>query len=457
MQPQKVDDFMAWVSTWTTGTHPPLFAYLAFDRGYDLQLIKGALYLNRVKHESPVPAEMAIGNVRVGLRTLDGGKDGLLDFCAELATGVFKIGEKRVTMLGGPDRRMLDDIVVDAPIQTTDTDQARIVVSRLLGAPHGQNVGAQFSWLLRGGDPPFDSIDDLANAYSLGQVSDVSTVEVLALMAVFVDARSTVSGEAANIVVKVLDGFDPAAVRVGYRALSAKGVSRRGSFSSECFVWSRENDGYVGRLSFEVNRAAVVQAYATYSGLTQQQWWFHDPEGTFNPRRVTYETYDPGLTKLQEWLHPDGQNKKRARQYEIGISVLGWLLGCGSVHLDRDLGLSEGPDVLLTSAEGQILVECTTGAFGTDKLAKLLDRRRTIRERLLASGNFGTPVQCIIVSTVAESDATVERQAAVQHGVVFIGRESLDALVMRTARMPDTGQLFRELLAAIKTGGAVQG
>ena len=454
MQPQKVDEFMAWVATWATEAHPPLFAYVAVERGSEWVLIKGMLYLNLAENKTSVPAETLIGSIRVGFHTVEGGKSGLLDFCGQLVSGAFMIGDQHVTMVGDSDSS-LDDIVVDAPVQTTDTEQARIAVSKLIGASHGQNLGAQFSWLLRGGDPPFDSVEDLANGYSLGHVTDISTIDVVALMAAFVDARSTVSGKHADLVVKVLDGFDPGAVRVGYRTFSSKGVSGRGSFSSNRFAWSREQDGHLGRLSFEVNPAAVVQAYATYSDRTQQQWWFQDPQGTFNPRRVTYETYDLGLTKLQEWLHPEERKKGRATEYEMGIAVLGWLLGCSSVHLDRNRGLSDGPDVLLTSAEGLILVECTTGAFGTDKLAELIDRRRMLRQRLLASGHFGTPVQCIIASTVAEADATVERQAAAQHGVVFIGRESVEGLVIRTTRMPDTAQLFRELLAAIKVGATI--
>jgi len=448
MQPKKVDDFMMWVSTWATEAHPPLFAYLAVVRNDEWVLIKGMLYLNLVSKIASVPDEAVIGDVRAGFYTIDGGKDGLLDFCGQLVEGKFTIGDHGVIMVGPGGT--LQDIVVDAPTQSTGTDQTRNVVSTLLGAMHGQNLGAQFSWLLRAGDPPFDSMEDLASAYSLGPITDVSTIDVVALIAAFVDARSVVSDTQANIAVKVLNGFDPTAVRVGYRTFSAKGVSKRGCLASDQFDWSEEQDGQIGRASFEVNQAAVVQAYATYSGRTQQQWWFQDPKGTFNPRRVVYETHDPGLTKLKEWLHPEERRKGRSTDYEIGISVLGWLLGCSSLHLDRTRGLSDGPDVLLTSPEGLVLVECTTGSFGTDKLAELIDRRRIARQRLLASGHFGTPVQCIIASTVAESEATVERQAAIQHGVVFIGRESVDKLVERTVQVPNTAQLFRELLGAIK-------
>ena len=443
MTPQKVDEFMQWVATWSAGAHPPLFCYLTTERDGQWALIKGVLYLNLVNYASQVPAEFSVGDIRAGYVFLDGETDGLLEFCGDLVKGSFLIKGKAVAMTGRTDGS-IEAIEVDAPSNTSGEEAARNSIRRLQGALHTRPLDAQLSWLLRSASVPFDSLQDLAGAYSLGQVGPTATVDVVALLAAHIDSRSVVSGVRAELVVKVLKGFHPDQFRAGYRVVSANNPHRRGVFHTEDFTWIIEGEDHVGKLTFDVPQGAVVQAFATYADKTQQQWWFEDKERGSNPRRIAYEAQDPKLEKLRVWLiHED---RKKATDFELGICTLAWLLGFAAIHLDRTKGLSDGPDVLVSAPEGLILIECTTGGFGSEKLSKLRRRKQRIRRQLIESGQRQVFIRAAIATSLLETETMTERDEAARQGVLFFGRESIESLLERTSTPPNTARLFQELL-----------
>lgn len=443
MTAQKVDEFMEWVATWSAGAHPPLFCYLATERDGQWALIKGVLYLNLVNYVSQVPAEFSVGDIRAGHVFIEGGTDALLDFCAELVRGSFVINGNHVSMTGRADGS-IDSIEVDAPLNTTGEDAVRNSISRLHGAHHMRPLEAQLSWLLRSAEVPFDSLQDLAGAYSLGQVGPAATIDVVALLAAHVDSRSVVSGVRAELVVKVLKGFLPDQFRAGYRVVSANNPPRRGVFQCKDFAWTTEGEDHIGKLTFDVPQGAVVQAFATYADKTQQQWWFEDKERGANPLRIAYEAHDPKLDKLRGWLaHED---RKKATDFELGICTLAWLLGLSPIHLDRTKGLGDAPDVLISAPEGLILIECTIGGFGSEKLSKLRKRKQRIRRQLIEGGQHQVLIRAAIATSLLESETMTERDEAARQGVLYFGRESLERLLERTASPPNTARLFQELL-----------
>lgn len=439
----QVDDFMSWVSNWASAEHPPVFSYLAIEHEGALILIKGMLYLNMVKPNFAVPTCLKVDKIRVGYMLLDGEPSGLLDFCAQVLTGAFVIGTEHVSMVSATDMR-LSAVVVNAVDDTLISNATRPAVSRLVGASHNQNLGSPFAWSLRSGELPFDSLDDLVGAYSLGKISELSTVEVVALQAVQMDGQSTINGDKATFVVKVWAGFDHTRVRIGYRIFPAGGVPTRGSFPATSIEWTPDAEGHLGRVTISVERGSVAHSYAIYDSRAQHQWWFWDPVRSQNPRRSIFQAYDDDLEKLKTWLSAAGKNK--GRDFEVGMTTLGWLLGFNSLHLDGNSGISDAPDVVLSCDRGVILVECTTGAFGTDKVGKLLDRRRIVRRQLTESGQSHLAVECLVASSVLEQDAAIERKTTAEHGVGFVGRETINALLTRTLRIPDPNQLFEELV-----------
>lgn len=441
MTAQKVDEFMEWVATWSAGAHPPLFCYLATERDGQWALIKGVLYLNLVNQVPLGSPSFSVGDIRAGYFFLDRDPGALADFCGDLVTGAFNIKETHVSMTGRTDG-CVDHIDVDVPLE--ERGNIQVSVSRLVGAHHGRKLGSPLSWLLRSAEAPFDDLEDLGRSYFLGSVGDAATIEVRALHAAFVDGRSTVHGTTADLVVKVLRGFDPALLRVGYRVLSAKvdEPPQRGTYGPDRFNWSLEEGDHKGAFSFEVGHGAVVQAFATYAGKTQQHWTFLDLEESQNPRRIAYETYDPNLKLILSWMAP---SSRKAEEFEFAIRTVGWMLGFDGLHLDRNRKLGDGPDVLFSCPEGLIMVECTIGAFGSDKLAKLIGRRDHLLRRLQEKGRPDVQVFAVVATTRFESELTIVKEEAARHGIALLGQEPIAALAQRTYALPNTAQLVQEV------------
>lgn len=446
IQVDRVDAFMAWIDNWSSATHPPIFSYFAVEHEGDLALVKGALHLNVVKPNFPEHRSVINDRVHAGAVEIAGGREGLLAFCSDLLTGAFMLESERVIMIA-PSERSLTDIVVNVVDDSLPNPLSRPALCKLVGAFHGMQLGPSMTWALRASKVPFDSVDDLAGYFSLGKINDISTIDVIAHQAVWIDDRSVVEGSEAQLTVRVMAGFDWRRARVGYRVISPKGPIVRGNVACTEFEWQEDEGGWLGQFKLAVRPGDNVQAYAVYDDRAQHQWIFGDPTRSQNPRRALLGPRDDRLSKLQMWL--DGEGKDPAGDFEAGIAMLGWLLGFSSLWLDRKRGSSETPDVLLACERGFILVECTTAGFGPDKLAKLKSRRGRVRERLRASGQDGLPVLCIVASTVAEADATVEIAACREHQVGFVPREVIAALVLRSTWFPDANALFDEFAAGI--------
>jgi hypothetical protein len=64
------------------------------------------------------------------------------------------------------------------------------------------------------------------------------------------------------------------------------------------------DDGAVqlGSYVWTVPVGAVLQCFVSYDGVAQSHYWVADPKIIPNPRRVAYETFDPGLVALKELI-----------------------------------------------------------------------------------------------------------------------------------------------------------
>lgn len=441
-QVDHIDAFMTWINNWASTSHRPIFSYFAVKSEGGLVLIKGVLHLNLVKPKLPEHHSVVNDRVHAGYIEINGSREGLLTFCTNLLTGAFMLGSEHVVMVA-PAERSVNSIVVNAVDDSLTNALSRPAVCKLEGAHHLVQLGPTMAWSLRASDVPFDSVDDLASYFSLGRINDVSTVDVVAYQAVMIDAESLVEGSEARLSLRVLAGFDWRRARAGYRVISSTGVTSRGSLDCHDFHWINSEGGWLGRHKRMVQPGDNVQAYAIYDDRAQHQWTFGDPTRSQNPRRALLELHDEQLTKLRKWL--DGTGRDCANDFEAGVSILGWLLGFSSLWLDRKRGASEAPDVLLACDRGFILLECTTAGFGPDKLAKLKDRRSRTREKLKASGHGALPVLCLVATTVAQADASVELAACKDHRVGFASREVIVSLVDRSAWYPNANALFDEL------------
>jgi hypothetical protein len=442
---------MAWVDAAAGEAGRSFFSYLIVREDDGVALVKAALIMNSVGDLFPYCARsLTFEKFTAGYLEIQGGKEAVLTFVSNLLTGAIEVDGHKVSMVQGPGYA-LTAIKMDDPEGTLPNSAARQSRSTLIGAMHGQSLGPAIDWLLRSASPPYDSLQDLCNDYRLGKLSSNSVVDVLAFHTVWIDQRSQIQEGHLRLYVALMKGLDKGLCTVGYRVLGTDRIIRRGSFSPCQFVWEEEEDLWIGTLSTPQDAGNVVQCFATYNGRAQHQGWVIDKSRPQNPRRAIYVMQDEGLQRLEGWLIPaPGQKGSKQHEFEFAVQALGWMLGFGTQHLDRTFGNPKAPDGIFACDAGVVVVECTTGSFGPEKLSKLLTRRNDVREQLTASGHHGIPVECAIVAPLTAQELEIGRRAAAEFGVGFIAKDSLAALLLRTYRLPDANLLFHELQQSIR-------
>lgn len=444
--PSAVDQFMAWVNSSAGNVGRCFFSYLIFQDASGVALIKGALTINSMGDLYPdCRPSLLFGSFTAGYIEIEGGKEAIIDFCASLVAGAIEIADHKVQLIAGSSYA-LSEIKIDDPEGMLPGDPARQPRCKLVGALHQAPLGPATDWLLRAADPPYVSLQDVCMDYGLGSVSPEAVVDVVALQVLWTDRRSDIRDGQLQLIIALMKGLDRGLCTVGHRLIGADRVIRRGVFASSQFVWTEEGDLWIGTCTAPMRPGDVIQCFATYDGRAQHQAVIIDRMHPQNPRRAIYEIHDADLHRLRGWLAPPtGHQSAKQHEFEFGVQTLGWLLGFGAQHLDRRFGNSEAPDGIFVCDAGVIVVECTIGPFGPDKLSKLLKRRNDVREQLAASGHSEITVQCIVAAPLTLQESAVERRSAAEYQVDFVARDSIIELLDRTYRLPDANQLFNEI------------
>jgi hypothetical protein len=450
VSPAAIDAFMEWVDAAAANAGRSFFSYLIVRENEGVALIKGVLIMNSVGDLFPYrPRSLIFGKYTAGYLEIQGGKDAVLTFVSNLLIGAIGVDEHKISMVQGPGYA-LTALRIDNPEGALLNSQARQSRSTLIGAMHGQSLGPAIDWLLRSASPPYDSLQDLCNDYRLGRLSSNSVVDVLAFHMTWIDQRSQIQAGQLLLNIALMNGLDKDLCTVGYRVLGTDRIFRRGSFSSPQFMWKKEDDLWIGTLSTSQKAGDVVQCFATYDGRAQHQAWGIDKKKPQNPRRAIYVMDDERLERLEAWLAPKpGQKGPKQHEFEFAVQALGWMLGFSAQHLDRQFGNPKAPDGIFVCDTGIVVVECTIGPFGPEKLSKLLARRNDFREQLTTIGHHGIPVECAIIAPLTAQELEIGRRAAIEFGIGFIAKDSLAILLLRTYRLPDANQLFQELQQAI--------
>ncbi len=142
-------------------------------------------------------------------------------------------------------------------------------------------------------------------------------------------------------------------------------------------------------------------------------------------RAAAFEHLDPGFRRLAEWLAGGGRGGRTLEQ------AFAWLLhvaGFSAAHVGTGLP-SDAPDVVAFDGEQRMLVcECTQEAVTPEKLAKLVDRARSLQ---LAASTDTHPVSTVAVAvTAAEmSEAEIAALAPRDVSVALLTRTDLSKLV----------------------------
>lgn len=323
--------------------------------------------------------------------------------------------------------------------------QNRIAVLRIRGDDEGFPVNhAPLDWELKAADPPYDGLSELCQDFGLGTLIDpVCLFEAIANDVVTMDFSCKVVGVSIELGVFVAPGLDTEKVSIGYRLFDKGQVVSRKAVSGVQLSWAATELGQRGSAVIKVPPAAVLHCYARYNGVTHQHRWFNDPTVAQNPRRATYERFDPDLELLRDMCVP---KDKYARDLESAVAWILWMLGFSVLHLGMTKRLQDGPDLVATTpAEHYLVVECTTGQIkGESKLERLVARAAAVRERLEKSNNRHLKVLPIMVTSMTRAEVAASEQAARGHNVVVLAREDIFAALDRTLVLPRPDEIYAE-------------
>lgn len=318
---------------------------------------------------------------------------------------------------------------------------SRLEVLMISGAQrHGYIQQPQFDWELKAAALPFDSLGELLTAYSLGPYKgDFAHLEVIATNVAEMDFNSQVQGTVANPAIFLANALNRQECHLGYRVQLHGQVKDRGTISGKDMAWEPGEHFWRGVGTLDIPSGAVLQCFAVYSGAAQHQSWLGDPSLSQNPRRAALEELDDKLTVLRDFLFEESKPRREARDFEIGVTWLLWMLGFNVVHVGAAPRLSDATDLLATTPKGHmLLVECTIGHLKAEsKLAKLVERAQTIRKRLDASGNHHIRLLPVIATALGREEVKADLDQAQQLGVVVATREDIQSGVNRTIVVQD--------------------
>ena len=304
---------------------------------------------------------------------------------------------------------------------------------------------APLDWNLKAASPPYDSMTELCQDFELGAlVEPVCLFEAIAAGIVAMDFSCKVVGASIELAAFAAPGLDTSQVSIGYRLYDKGQVVRRGAVQGDQLAWSIDGQVQRGSIAIDVPPAAVLHCYARYRGVAHQHRWFNDPSVAQNPRRASYERFDPELQLLREMFVP--KDNRYARDLEAAVACLLWMLGFSVLHLGATKRLEDGPDLIATTpTEHYVVIECTTGQVkGESKLEKLVARAAAVRDRLEQSNNTHLKVLPLMVTSMTQAEIAAGAQAAREQGVVVLAREDLFTALDRTLVLPRPEELYAE-------------
>ena len=161
--------------------------------------------------------------------------------------------------------------------------------------------------------------------------------------------------------------------------------------------------------------------------MAQQHFWITDPKTAQNPLRSVHDAFDTNLNVLRELIEKSQKKGVDARELEMAVSWLLWLLGFSATHIGGTGKTSDAPDLIAATPLGNLVViECTTGILKEDsKLPHLVQRTEKVRQSLAASGNQHVRVLPVLVTTKTRDEVKAELEQAYKLGVLVATKEIL--------------------------------
>ncbi|MHB0954438.1 MAG: hypothetical protein ACYC10_21305 [Allorhizobium sp.] len=321
------------------------------------------------------------------------------------------------------------------PLHPAGGRMNRLAVLSVEGADRTVIVQPEvLDWEVRGADRPYDSIQELMSEYRLGFTNPNVSFEAVLPNVAEVDHSSRVIGDKARLGLIMSRDLSKEFASIGYRVIDKQSVVTRSRIHAKDMTWEVTANHLAGVAEITVPRAAIVHCVANFQDVAQYSYYVTDPENAPNDRRSAYESFDPDLTLLREWLFRTVSKGSNARDIEAAISWLAWMLGFSPALLGLFPKTQEAADVIVTTPRGDYaVVECTIGMLRTDnKLPTVVRRANELRERLRSGGSGHLNVLPVIVTSLPRESVAAELEQADRLGVVVVTRETLESAIDQT-------------------------
>lgn len=312
----------------------------------------------------------------------------------------------------------------------------------------GVEVGdaRSLDWELKAADLPFENLDELLSQCSLPtqmQMGDSTALEIVAKSPVMITGTSTIEGSNAIIECHLAAALDIGKLRLGYRVFHKDNLERASVNGSE-LDWRQEEDIKVGTYRMTVGSASLLQVFLSYAGISHHQWWVTDPKKRLNPRYAVHQVFDEDLELLRRMLLKPETDKSPT--FENAVSTLLSLLGFSVSNYGRIPKLQRGPDIIAFSPAGHIaVVECTLGLLDeNDKLAKLVQRAKLIRDKLNVTGYGFLQSLAVIVSPLSRDEVTANLETAGKHDIAVVCKENIEEMLNQVNLPPNADKLFED-------------
>lgn len=303
-------------------------------------------------------------------------------------------------------------------------------------------------WELKSAKEPFDNFDDLLRHCFLpiqSEIGDSTSLEVIAGCPAVISDKSVIVDGTAVIECRIPATLDTEKVHLGYKLFRGGGaVERRASVDGASLSWKQENGIKVGTYRLQVGDASPLQAFISYSGIAQHQWWITDPNKRLNPRYAIHQIFDDDLNLLRKMLFKPEVEKPYV--FEHAVSTLLNLLGFSVTNYGRIPKLQKGPDVIAFSPAGHIaVVECTVGLIDeNDKLAKLVQRTKLIKDKLNSAGYGHLQLQSIVVTPLSRNEIATSLDVAGKHNIAVVCKEDIEGMISQINLPLNPDKLFED-------------
>lgn len=302
---------------------------------------------------------------------------------------------------------------------------------------------------VKSGHPSFHSVVDLAKYYGMAfDMGSGSFIELRASSVVRAEAARLELGRA-NIRFRVCAPLAADGARIGLRASD----SSERSVSMPDIVWEDgSGGGHIGTVDVSLPDARTALFILNYGGFVQEKVEVSEPAHLHNALLFVHDIFDHDDKGFARAINERKLTDRESNPFESTVAALLSLSGFRVMAVDRVPHLNGIPDIVAAdAAENILLVECTLDLPHADnKLSRLSNRRRAIREKLDEAGLTDTQALAVLAVALPCKELDEYYRDADRAGVILWGREDLHAL--RESKGTRSAETLFDELAAQQTG-----